>query len=214
MKRLMTATTAIAALTAGAALAATDIEAVDMDGDGFATIEEVRAAFPEFDVEFFEQVDMNGDNRVGPQEILETEVQEILARYEMVPLEERPPMIVLDANMDGFMEIEEVRRAFPDLTQVDYEDMDENDDNRLTYQEYYTTESQDIVARYRNGSVADIAEIDMDGDDFASFDEMAGAYPGLDRESFDDIDENGDNRVSSQELYDPDAQDIISRHDS
>ncbi|NNL35035.1 MAG: hypothetical protein HKP35_04385, partial [Silicimonas sp.] len=78
MKRLMTTTTAIAALTAGAAFAATDVSAVDMDGDGFATIAEVKAAFPAFEAEFFEQIDANGDNRIGPQEMLETETQDIL----------------------------------------------------------------------------------------------------------------------------------------
>lgn len=214
MKRLLTATTAVFALTAGAALAATDIDAVDMDGDGFASVDEVRAAFPEFDVVFFDEIDTNDDNRISPEEILETEAQDVLARYEMVPMENRV-YVRVDADMNGYMEYDEIRAVFPDLSELDYEEIDNNDDNRVTYQEYYTTEAQDIMARASGeASLMDIAEIDANGDDFADFNEMVAVYPGLSQLNFEEIDENDDNRLSSQELYSTEAQDILARSGS
>ena len=214
MKRLLTTTTAIATLAAGAALAATDIDAVDMDGDGFADVAEVKAAFPEFDVVFFSDIDTNDDNRIGPQEILETEAQDILARYEMVPLEERVYARV-DADMNGYMEYDEIKAFFPGLSELDYEEIDNNDDNRVTYDEYYNTEAQDIMARAASdATVMDIAEIDSNGDDFADFNEMVAAYPGLSQLNFEEIDENDDNRISSTELYSTEAQNILARSGS
>lgn len=214
MKRLLTASTAIVALTAGAALAATDIDAIDMDADGFADVSEIKAAFPEFDVVFFADMDTNDDNRIGPQEILTTESQDILARYDMVPLEERVYARV-DADFNGYMEYDEIKAFFPGLSELDYEEIDANGDNRVTYQEYYTTDAQDIMARAApGGSLVDIAEIDMNGDDFADFEEMVAAYPGLTQLNFEELDENDDNRLSSQELYSTEAQDILARSGS
>ncbi len=214
MKRLMTTTTALITLTAGAAVAATDIAAVDLDGNGFASIEEIRAIYPDLSVSFFRDMDTNGDNRVSPEEILTTEAQNILGRLEAAPMERPGPVVVLDADSDGFISIEDMRRGYPEFTELDFDTIDENDDNRVTYEEIYATEAQDVVARYQTGTVMDIAEIDADGDGFADFDEMATAFPGLDRESFDNIDLNCDNRISANELYEPDAQIIVSRYAS
>jgi EF hand len=213
MNRLMIAT-AISALTAGAALAATEIEAVDMTGDGFATLEEVKMAFPEFDATFFMDIDTNGDNRVSAQEILETDAQDILARYEMVPLEMRTDKIVLDDDGDGFISIEDMRRGYPEFTELDFDSMDLNNDNRVSIQEIFETDAQDIIARYEGGTIKTLAEIDVNGDSFADFNELVVAYPGLSAESFEQIDLNGDNRVSSQELYEGEAQQIVSRYGS
>lgn len=214
MKRLMTTTTALVTLTAGAAIAATDISAVDLDGNGFASIEEIRAIYPDLSVSFFRDMDTNGDNRVSSEEILTTEAQNILGRLETSPMDRPGPVVVLDADSDGFISIEDMRRGYPEFTELDFDTIDENDDNRVTYEEIYATEAQDVVARYQTGTVMDIAEIDADGDEFADFDEMVTAFPGLDRESFDNIDLNGDNRISANELYEPDAQIIVSRYAS
>ena len=213
MKRLMTATAAVA-LTAGAALAATDIDAVDLNGDNFASMEEVKAVFPDFDVTFFDDIDTNNDNRVSPQEILTTEAQNILGRYDMVPLEARGPVIILDNDADGFISLEDMRRGYPTFTDLDFETIDLNDDNRIAYVEIYETEAQDIIARYTTDTVKDIAEIDVNGDDFADFNEMIAAYPGLPMVEFEEIDGNDDNRISSEELYAPEAQTIVSRYES
>lgn len=215
MKRLMTATTAIAALTAGAAFAATDINDLDMTGNGFASMEEVMMAYPTLPATEFEQIDANDDNRLSPEEVLATEAQDIFARYDMVPMDDRGPYIVLDNDGDGFIQYSDMLRAYPGFTAVDFESIDLNDDNRLEYAEYYETEAQDTIARYTaTDTVRDIAEIDTNNDDFADADEMMAAFPGLTAESFEEIDLNDDNRISFDELYAPEAQEIVSRSGS
>lgn len=209
MKRLMIAT-AVTALTAGSAMAAVELDALDMDGDSFASVEEVKAAFPNMDVASIETIDTNDDYRLSAQEIQTLEAQEQFGLHDMVPLEQRF-MVRLDTDYNGYIEADEVAAQFSDFDAEDFERMDTNGDNRLTYQEWYAPEAVTIVARYREGTIMDIAEIDTNGDRFADFDEMVASFPGLSEIDFDEIDLNNDNRVSSQELYELDAQEIISR---
>ena len=209
MKRLMIAT-AVTALTAGSALAAVELGDIDMDGDSFASVEEVKATFPNMDVASFELIDTNNDYRLGAQEIQTIEAQEQFGLHDMVPVENRF-MVRLDTDYNGYIEADEVAAQFSDFDQEDFNRMDTNGDNRLTYQEWYAPEAVTIVAKYRQGTIMDIAEIDTNGDRFADFDEMVASFPGLSEIDFEEIDENGDNRVSSQELYELEAQEIISR---
>ena len=213
MKRL-TLTTAIAALAAGAAVAATDVDAVDLNGDKFVSMEEMKWVFPDFDVAFWGDIDTNGDNRVSSEEILTTEAQDILARFDMVPLEQVTAKVVLDDDADGFISYEDMQRGYPTFTELDFEAIDLNDDNRIAYAEIYATEAQDIIARYEAATVADISDVDKNGDAFADFDEMVIAYPGLILEEFEEIDLNDDNRISAEELYTTDAQNIVARYES
>lgn len=209
MKRLMIATAATA-LTAGTAMAAVELDALDMDADTFASVEEVKAAFPNMDIAAIEAIDTNDDNRLSAQEVQTLEAQEQFGLHDMVPLEQRF-MVRLDTDYNGYIEADEVAAQFSDFDQEDFERMDTNGDNRLTYQEWYAPEAVKIVAGYRQGTIKDIAEIDMNGDSFADFNEMVASFPGLSEIDFDEIDQNDDNRVSSQELYELDAQEIISR---
>lgn len=213
MKRL-TLTTAVAALAAGAAVAATDIEAVDLTGDRFATMEELSYVFPGFDVEFFDDIDTNDDNRVSQDEILTQEAQEILARYDMIPLEQVTNKVILDDDGDGFISYEDMQRGYPEFTALDFESIDTNDDNRLSYGEVYALDAQNTIAKYEVGTIADISEIDTNGDAFADFDELVVVYPGLPMESFEQMDVNDDNRISADELYSEEAQEIVSRYES
>lgn len=210
MKRMMLAT-AVTALTAGSALAATDIDQVDLTGDDFVSMEELKVVFPDFDVEFFDNIDTNDDNRISREEILATEAQDILARYDMVPVEARVEPIVLDDDGDGFISIDDMRRGYPSFTALDFEEIDTNDDNRVSYNEIYTTEAQDIVARYETAGELTHAMIDTDSDDFVSFEEMAAAFPTADAEDFEMIDLNDDNRVSYDEFYTLESQEVVNR---
>lgn len=210
MTRLVTST-AIALFAATAATAATDMSDVDMTNDQFVGFEELKMAYPELTEEFFNQMDSNSDNRLSSEELLETSAQDILARYTMVPKEERAK-VVLDANFDRFVTKEEFVAVFPTFSEIDFKAMDDNNDQRVSYVEVYETKAQDIIARYYGGTVADIAAIDTNGDNFADFDEMMGFYPEITEENLKLIDQNNDNRISSQELYDPKAQQIVSRY--
>ena len=52
---------------------------VDMTGDQFVGFEEMRLAFPEIIEEFFDEMDLTDDNRIGSEELLESDAQDILA---------------------------------------------------------------------------------------------------------------------------------------
>lgn len=211
MKRLMTAT-AISALTATAALASVAIEDVDLNGDRFVSMEEVKTIYPDLSVASFKDMDTNSDNRLSSEEINTAEAQTILDQF--TPMDVSENRIVLDDDGDGFISLEDMRRGYPMFSALDFEDVDANDDNRVSYEEIYAPEAQDLIARYTAMTVTDIAEIDTDGDSFANFDELVATYPGLPQTEFEEIDLNDDNRVSADELYKLEAQDIVSRYDS
>ena len=211
MKRLMTAT-AIAALTATAATAAVELETLDLNGDNFASAEEVMAWFPEMQFESFNNVDVNDDNRLDAEEIQTIEAQTLFGQFEMRPIEEVTAKIVLDADGDGFIMLDDYRRAYPDFTDLSFESIDANDDNRVSYVEHYALAAQTEIGRYETGSIRDIADIDTNADSFADFNEMTAAFPGLPMESFEDIDANDDNRISSEELYAPEAQQTLGSY--
>ncbi len=213
MTRLMLAT-AVAALTAGSALANVAIENVDLNGDSFASMEEVKAVYPDLTLNAFNDLDTNGDNRLSSEEVNMAEAQTIFDQYQASDMEMAKAKVVLDADADGFISIEDFRRGYPMFTDLDFEAIDTNDDNRVSYEEVYAPESQDLIARYQTTTVRDIAEIDMNGDEFADFDELSAAFPGLPQTEFEEIDMNGDNRISSEELYSPEAQNIVSRYGS
>ena len=211
MKRLMTAT-AIAALTASAAAAAVELETLDLNGDSFASVEEVQAWFPEMQFESFNDIDVNDDNRLDFEELQTAEAQAILGQYEMRPIEEATARIVLDDDGDGFIMLDDYRRAYPQFTDLSFDEIDTNDDNRVSYVEHYDLNAQTEIARYETGTIMDIADIDTSGDSFADFSEMTAAYPGLPMEGFEEIDVNDDNRISSEELYTREAQELIGAY--
>ena len=149
-------------------------------------------------------VDMNNDSFVG--------FEELKMAYPELTEENFDQM---DDNSDNRLSSDELLdtgAVFPTFTEIDFNAIDENNDERVSYVEFYDTKAQDIVARYYGGTVADIAAIDANGDNFADFDEMMGYYPEITAESLQLIDTNNDNRISSQELYDPKAQQIVSRY--
>ena len=211
MKRLMTAT-AIAALTATAATAAAELETLDLNGDNFASAEEVMAWFPDMQFESFNGLDLNDDNRLDFEEIQTSNAQAIFGQFEMRPIEEATAKIVLDADGDGFIMIEDYRRAYPEFTDLSFQEIDANDDNRVSYVEHYALAAQTEIGRYETGSIRDIADIDTNADSFADFNEMTAAFPGLPMESFEEIDANDDNRISSEELYAPEAQQTLGSY--
>ena len=122
----------------------------------------------------------------------------------------------IDQNGDRFASKAEVAAVYPGLSTSDFRDIDTNRDGRWSSVEFNTGEAKLIVARNVPGvgGVQDVASLDTDGSGFVSEAELAAAYPGLNAFDFDDIDTNNDNRLSSVELYDADAQVVISRYDA
>lgn len=198
-------------LSTGAAVAAVTIGDVDVDGDSFASYAEMKNAMPDMDMRAFRDIDANGDNRLSAQELLEADAQTILAQHQLLGAKERP-LALLDADGDGFMSLADIQQVHPDFTAVGFEQIDTNNDQRLSYQEYYTTEAQAVFAQCGPSSFGDIASVDQNGDKFADFNEVLAAYPKIDKYDFDEMDLNGDNRVSSVEWLSPRAQCILDEH--
>ena len=122
----------------------------------------------------------------------------------------------IDQNGDRFASKAEVAAQYPGLSAADFRDVDSNNDGRWSAAEFNTGEAKAIVARNVPGvgGVVDVAGLDTDGSGFVSEAELAAAYPGLTSFDFDDIDANNDQRISSVELYNGDAQAIVSRYDA
>lgn len=209
---LRTLTPAFALLiSTGAAFAAVTIGDVDVDGDQFASFAEMKNAMPDMDMRAFRDIDANNDNRLSSQELLASKAQTVLAQHKVLGPKERP-LALLDADGDGFMSLADIQQVHPDFTKAGFDKIDSNNDQRLSYQEYYTTEAQAVFAQCGPSSFNDIASIDLNNDKFADFNEVLAAYPKIDKYDFDEMDMNGDNRVSSVEWLAPRAQCILDEH--
>jgi len=208
MKRILTAT-AITALTTTAAFAV-DIEELDLNGDNFVSVEEAKMMFPDLQLESFNDIDMNDDRRLDANEVQSSDAQTTFDQYEMSSAVTSANNIVLDADGDGFIMMEDYQRAYPSFEMSSFEEIDLNDDNRVSYEEHYELDAQTELARYQTGMSINFADIDTDNDDFASSDEMMAAFRGLPMEVFEQIDDNSDNRISAQEWQMQDTQTAVA----
>lgn len=122
----------------------------------------------------------------------------------------------IDANGDRFASKQEVSAALPTMTSSDFRDLDINRDRRLSATEVQAPGAQSILGRHvaAASTVQGLADVDANGDRFASFGELAAAYPGFRETDFRDIDVNDDGRVSATELYASDAQSVVTRYES
>ena len=204
MKRFLLGTT-FACLAVTAAHAAVTIQDLDVTGDNFVSFEEIKNAMPRMDMVDFKRIDTNSDNRLSAEEISDSAAQTRLAQHQVLSMKERP-LTLLDADGDGFMSYEDVARVYPNLTKVTFQSVDKNSDGRLSYDEYYTTDTQIALAQCEESSFLDLASMDADGDNFLSMDELKGGYPKVTASDFRTIDLNSDNRVSAMELLAPTAQ--------
>lgn len=204
MKKMLS-TAAFTALAATPALAAVTIQDLDVTGDSFATYEEVRNAIPQMDRVDFNAIDTNGDRRLSAEEVSAAEAQSALTQHQMRSSKERP-LSLLDPDSDGFMSYEDLARVHPSLTQNMFQQIDTNGDNRLSYAEFYTNETQTALAQCSESTYLDLADLDSNGDRFLSIEELKGGYPAVTNADFDTIDLNKDNRISSVELLAPTAE--------
>lgn len=201
----------VLSMVAGAATAAVSISDVDITGDDFASFEEIKNAMLGMNMQAFKDIDANNDNRISAVELSSPAAQNVLAQHQILGQKERP-LSLLDLDGDGFMSLADMRNVHPDLTEAGFEQMDTNNDQRLSYQEFYATDAQVVLAQCGPTSFADIAAIDTNSDKFADFAEITAAYPKLAKYDFDEMSLNGDNRVSSVEWLAPRAQCILGEH--
>jgi hypothetical protein len=121
---------------------------IDLNGDGFAEYDEITTVFTGLTPESFEIMDTNDDNRLSQVEVNDIEAQDILNRYRST--EDVATIAAADVDQSGFLSSSELMAAYPGLTEVEFDQIDENNDERVSYTELYATDAQNIVARYES----------------------------------------------------------------
>lgn len=207
-------TTPAAALLATAA-AATAMEGIDLDinGDRFATLGEVRQILGGFTTSDFRSLDSNRDNRLSVNELTAPGVTGIIDKY-------RSSMSIvhglseIDRNGDRFATFEELSAVYPGLLDSEFRRIDANRDRRVSAGELYAPLAQTLVTRYEMGGrmIITAMQADTNDDFFISFEELVQSYPGLTHVDFQMIDANGDNRIAAIEYYSPESQAILDRN--
>jgi len=211
MKRLTLSLAAIlATATAATAMEPSDL---DIDGDGFATVSEVRTIFPNFRSPDFRSLDTNDDNRLSNNELDDGDAQPIINKY-VDSAAIIHSLSTIDQNGDRFLTLAELQGTYGGLQDAEFRQIDVNRDDRVSAPELYAPLAQALVTRYEMGGedVVTIMQVDIDDDAFASFAELKATFPGLTSADFELIDMNGDNRISSREYYDPASQATLDRN--
>ena len=205
---------AVTALSVSAA-SAMQPDDLDLNGDRFVTLGEIRQVLSGFSSNDFRDIDHNNDRRLSNNELISSEGVQVISRYQ------DRMMIVhglteVDQDGDRFVSKEELRAVYNGVTQEDFRRIDINRDNRISAPELYAPLAQALVTRYEMGvgMLVTIMQVDTNDDYFVGFDELRQSFPGLTYNEFEIIDVNGDNRVSSVEYYKSEAQALLKQNQS
>lgn len=211
MRFAMTLTAALlATATAASAMKASDL---DIDGDGFASISEVRQIFPGFSSNDFRGIDANRDRRLSSSELNAAGTSAVIGRYQDT-MAVVHGLSDIDTDGDRFASKSELGAVYSGVTDNEYRLIDTNNDNRISASELYAPLAQAMLNRYEMSGrdLVTIMQVDTDDDAFASFAELSAAFPGLTRSEFEIIDINGDNRIGATEYYNPETQTVLDRN--
>ncbi len=150
MKRLA-ATTAAAVLLAGPALAATHFDAADADGDGFLSLPEALAAFPQMDPLDFDELDTSDDRLLDYSEANSGRAAAMFAGYERADAVAGAggfDMTDFDTDADGMMSYDEVNQRIPGVPEVYFQDFDLDSNGSLDSQEVNSGAFQNLLNKY------------------------------------------------------------------
>lgn len=200
----------LATATAASAMKATDL---DINGDGFASISEVRQIFPGFSSNDFRNIDGNRDQRLSDSELNAAGTSAILGRYQDT-MAVVHGLSDIDSNGDRFASQSELGAVYEGVTANEFRLIDTNNDNRVSASELYSPRAQAMLNRYEMSGrdLITIMQVDTNDDAFASFGELNAVFPGLTKSEFDIIDINGDNRLSSTEYYNSETQSVLDKN--
>lgn len=129
-----------------AAASVQDVRDIDTNGDGFASQAELAAAYPGFRASDFDDVDSNDDGRVSFTELYAPTAQDVVSRYEqgstiLVSLDR------IDTDGSGFASYNELVAAYPNLSFVDFNRFDANNDKRISFGELYDLDAIEVLGK-------------------------------------------------------------------
>ncbi len=119
----------------------------------------------------------------------------------------------LDVTGDSFATYEEVRNAIPQMDRVDFNAIDANGDRRLSAEEIADSKAQSRLSQHqmRGSKERPLMLLDPDSDGFMSYEDMVRVHPTLTKNTFQQIDANGDNRLSYAEFYMNETQTALAQ---
>ncbi|MEM6386833.1 MAG: hypothetical protein AAF718_11425 [Pseudomonadota bacterium] len=211
MRFALTLTAALlATATAASAMKATDL---DIDGNGFASLTEVRQIFPGFSSNDFRRIDGNRDRRLSSAELNAAGTSAIIGRYQDT-MAVVHGLSDIDTNGDRFASESELRAVYSGVTTNEFNLIDTNNDKRIAAPELYAPMAQAMLNRYEMSGrdLITIMQVDTDDDAFASFAELNAVFPGLSQSEFNIIDINGDNRIGATEYYNAETQQVLDKN--
>ena len=117
----------------------------------------------------------------------------------------------LDMNGDNGASFEEVTAKAPSLTQLEFDQIDTNDNNAWDANEM-TGDAQALLVRYMEGQskTQDAMSLDTDKDSMVSFGEVSAFAPTITQAEFDEVDTNDNNQWDANEFTDV-AQGFLRR---
>ncbi len=169
------------------------IQNSDADKDGKATFEEVSAAFPAITREKFDRLDRDKSGALTAEDL-------------PTPGMQGAQMLQgADADKDGKVTLEEVKAAFPQMSEEQFKHFDTNGDGAVTKEDKPPVRPEkpqmDVQARMK--AVEERwAKSDANGDGKVSKEEFM-ATPGTNAAAFQRHDRNGDGVLSRDDLRPP-----------
>lgn len=148
MKRIVIAAAAVA--LAGPAFAQFAFENVDEDNDGFITLPEALAAYPEMDPTDFDRIDIDSNRRIDPSEANEGASVALLAGLERAQPgnEMASDMSAYDVDGDSLVSYDEVIQSVPGVPQVYFQDFDLDNNGSLDSNEMASGAFERLISKY------------------------------------------------------------------
>ena len=120
--------------------------AVDTNGDNFVSFTELAGAYPGLSANDWNEVGGRDDNRVSSTEYYGEEARVVLARSSG-DVTDLVALNAVDADGSRFASFAELNAAFPGLSDIDFGDIDQNSDNRISFSELNDIETRTILGR-------------------------------------------------------------------
>lgn len=150
MNRFALTAAATAMAAALPAFAQMEFEAVDADGDGFLSLPEALAAYPDMAATDFDRLDANQDRLLDQSEVNTGEATEFFAGLQRAQAAEASPVALgaADADADSTLSREEFLAAYPNVPEVYFQDFDRDNSGLLESIELESGAFRTLLAQY------------------------------------------------------------------